>query len=636
MIKFSRTKLKYLTTSFVLLFLLGVLMGANVFAAQSFASIEQLEKNSATEKFTILEIVPQADSGSIGYYIADYEPGATTLSTETQYDNFVTELTAAGLMATDGSAPLSPQEILPWEAPASGAIEITLSAEKNTEVVGTFTASGTEFVEKTAGTSADGYTFVGTGGTHDLDKTGTATHTVYYTTVYATDGIANNNWFKGYVFGNTNSNIDIEVISVAPNDGSIDTENEFETLLKKVDLVVLSAGFDTATKNSLETGYSSNDLQDFQLDLLLGKDTPSATKPTHDGYFDPKNEDMLAVVFDTKLVDLKLPVSPPATTSDNTNIAKLVDELFSYAGKTKDSTVNIGGATTGTKIIDTGFVYKNIYAFTANPNGETEKPALATNEFNMPYQNSLVGIDVTTNPHYSPFYPVLEEIRLENEAREYDRTENSASWINLTTDVTIATCIRHIVDFTLKDLEPIEVKLYKDETDTTEMRFYLMPFVFNSNETLAGSFVTSSTLGDAWIKVYEQNEKYDDREIKFYLYLLDNQNGDMYFDSATNTMKKLPSPVTDELKDVDKFKQTDISGVDSNLFKHFNKSEPSRTFADEPFEISLSSLITDFDKLEDQYETKAYVEIRTKIGARYYSDFSSELALQKLGLLSLG
>ncbi len=633
MIKFSRTKLKYLTTSFMLLFLLGTTMGANVFAAQSFASIEQLEKDSATEPFIILEIVPQADSGSIGYYVADHEPGATTLSTKTQYDNLVTELTNAGLMGvTDDSAPLSPQEIFPWDAPASGALEIALAAEKDTEVVGTFTASGTKFVEKTVGTPADGYRFVGTGGTHDFTPTETgATHTVYYDSFFVTDGIENNNWFKRYVFGNDQSNIDIDVISVTPSDESIDTENELETLLQKVDLVVLSAGFDTATKNSLETGYSTNDLQDFQLDLLLGKDTPSATKPTHNGYFDPENKDMLAVVFDTKLVDLKLTATP----SENTNIAKLAEQLFDYAGKEKDSTVVIDGAITK-KIIDTGFVYKNIYAFTAYPDGATDKPALATSDFNLPYKNPLVGIGVTTSPDYSPFYPVYHEIDIENKAREYDNITNSASWLNLTTDVTIATCIRHIVDFALKDLEPIEIQLYEEKDDTSEMKFYLMPFVFNALDTLAGSFIINSSLGDAWIKVDETNEKYDEREIKFYLYMLDNQNGNMYFDTATNTMKELPSPITDELKDVDKYIQTDISGVDSNIFKHFNKSEPGRTFTNEPFEISISSLITDFDKISNEYETKGFVEVRTKIGARYYSDFSSALTLQKLGLLSLG
>ncbi len=637
MIKFSRTKLKYLTTSFMLLFFLGTIVGANTFAAQSFASIEQLEQNSATQKFTILEIVPKANSGSIGYYVADFEPGATVLSTETQYNNLVAELTAASLMATDGSAPLSPQEIFPWEAPASGAIEIALATEKDTEVVGTFLAnsSGTGKFNQRSATPLT-YEYVKTGGGFDFTSTATgATHTVYYDSFFVTDGIANNNWFKKYVFGNDQSNIDIEVISVTPNDPAIDTENELETLLQKVDLVVLSAGFDTTTKNSLETDYASNDLKLFQLDLLLGKDTPSATKPTHDGYFDPENEDMLAVVFDTKLVDLKLPVSPPATTSDNTNIAKLAEQLFDYSGKTKNSEVIIDGGT-AKKIIDTGFVDRNIYAFTANPDGTSEKPDLATSEFNSPYQNPLVGIGVSSNPHYSPFYPVLKEIEDENDAREYDRTENSASWINLTTDVTIATCIRHIVDFALKDLEPIEIELYEDKDDTAEMKFYLMPFVFNALDTLAGSFITNSSLGDAWIKVDEQNEKYEDRQIKFYLYLLDNQNGDMYFDLTTNTMKELPSPVPNDLKDVDKFIQTDISGVDSNLFKHFNKSEPGRTFSDEPFEISLNSLINDFDELTDEYETKGYVEIRTKIGARYYSDFSSALTLQKLGLLSLG
>ncbi len=104
--KFSQYKYLFITAIFIVL---SLFLSVSGFAYISFNGIEyvkeQSEKNGDT--FVILEILPQALNGSIGFYVANEEPIQSFVTSEAELNSRISQLTAAGLYALDGSAPLN-------------------------------------------------------------------------------------------------------------------------------------------------------------------------------------------------------------------------------------------------------------------------------------------------------------------------------------------------------------------------------------------------------------------------------------------------------------------------------------------------------------------------------------------------
>ena len=117
-------------------------------AATSLSGIEQIKNRGS---FSILEIVPQEGTGSIGYYIGGQEPTANWLdelaakvgkSERKAYaDQLLADLKATGLMGDVGASvttyPIVKtgdyQEYLPWETMPSGADYEELQLDKMEE-----------------------------------------------------------------------------------------------------------------------------------------------------------------------------------------------------------------------------------------------------------------------------------------------------------------------------------------------------------------------------------------------------------------------------------------------------------------------------------------------------------------------
>lgn len=137
-------------------------------AAVSLPYVEKLKKSGDT--FNILEILPDASKGSIGYYIEGQEPCANwaseaankTKDDRSAYVNALfTALSSAGLLGTSDSAPLEKtvladgslyKECFPWD-PHDGFTRMNLDHEEDTTLSlglspvedGEFVQSGNEF-----------------------------------------------------------------------------------------------------------------------------------------------------------------------------------------------------------------------------------------------------------------------------------------------------------------------------------------------------------------------------------------------------------------------------------------------------------------------------------------------------------
>ncbi len=107
----------------------------------SLTGIEALKKSvSASDPYTIVEIVPTADSGTIGFYLPKQEPTVaafqqvTTVSKEdreTAMDAYFTALETAGILSAGNSTPLTKtaedyREYLPWETAPTEAVVLSL------------------------------------------------------------------------------------------------------------------------------------------------------------------------------------------------------------------------------------------------------------------------------------------------------------------------------------------------------------------------------------------------------------------------------------------------------------------------------------------------------------------------------
>ena len=142
-------------------------------AITSLPYVEELKQNSS--KFNILEIVPQAGQGSIGYYIDGQEPCADwaksaaktanahdKASRKAYVDDFFAKLTAAGILGTGNTTPLevgsSYTEVYPWEDHTSDYTKLTLENLETVNVTGTF-----KLAENGAYKQSQDFTFVSNG-----------------------------------------------------------------------------------------------------------------------------------------------------------------------------------------------------------------------------------------------------------------------------------------------------------------------------------------------------------------------------------------------------------------------------------------------------------------------------------------
>ena len=155
--------------------------GQKAEAYKSLPGVEEIKQSS--DSFNILEVVPAAGSGSIGWYISGQEPGVNwvqdklasiqgTAARKTAADSYLASLETAGLLGPSGK-PLTKtsdyKEYTPW-ADRSGASDskpLNLSAEETYPVVGTFseTSGNGEYRADNTYTVAAG----GVGGDYDQD-----------------------------------------------------------------------------------------------------------------------------------------------------------------------------------------------------------------------------------------------------------------------------------------------------------------------------------------------------------------------------------------------------------------------------------------------------------------------------------
>ncbi|MEA4946129.1 MAG: DUF5057 domain-containing protein [Oscillospiraceae bacterium] len=181
-------------------------------SAATYASLKNIEKIKATRKnYTILEIVPQAGTGSIGYYVGGCEPTANWMAETAQKvgssarkayaDGIFTSLQTSGLMGTavgkidaDGNGeadyPLNYtgayKEYLPWE-PVPDATATTALQLKNADgTARTETVSATGTMNPASDTAPGSFSL---GSTPSMvDNGGYVQNVLYFTTGKPADG----------------------------------------------------------------------------------------------------------------------------------------------------------------------------------------------------------------------------------------------------------------------------------------------------------------------------------------------------------------------------------------------------------------------------------------------------------------
>jgi len=149
-------------------------------AATSLPWIEEIKRSRGS--FDILEIVPEAGSGSIGWYIEGQEPGASwaqdklasltsKAAREAAAADYLSSLQTAGLLGAADATPLRKignyTEYAPWERGGTADLKtLTLGAiETHTDVAGTFTpAVGGEY------RADNSYAVSHEGGNRDYDQ----------------------------------------------------------------------------------------------------------------------------------------------------------------------------------------------------------------------------------------------------------------------------------------------------------------------------------------------------------------------------------------------------------------------------------------------------------------------------------
>ncbi|MEG1492477.1 MAG: hypothetical protein RR394_09510, partial [Oscillospiraceae bacterium] len=261
-----------------------------------------------------------------------------------------------------------------------------------------YRAIGTEFrkvAAKTGFFSPDkaGFTYVGTGGTHDIDASAAISieDKISYNYIYFTPGYTNNEWFMKYVFdwehdkGEARPKLSFSVETVV---GNLVTKE----MVNSANLIVLSNGFDLSGNNPYVYAYNS-DIKEDIMGLIF-----AAARVDENG-----NQ-----IFGERgvpiIVDGNLKFDDPAG-------PYFIEETAQTLVKDNKSP---------------NFVDNNIFCSTQ---------PLAIKVFKEPYQG-----DTTI-----PFAQVLEEIKRENAIRAISGIEP------LPAEVTMARAIRAIISYSGRD-----------------------------------------------------------------------------------------------------------------------------------------------------------------------------------------
>ncbi len=584
----ARTKEKmkhYTKKACALLLVAAIFCGAfsiNAFAYTSFNGIEMI-KNSADE-FVILEIVPEVNSGSIGFYVAGQESTSAAVANEDEYNEKVNNLTAAGLYKADGTAPLSPsQRIYPWKTVPSSAVKITLDVSETIEVRGTFTentgAGAFDFE------SENNYKYVETGGDYDFveESTGELAN-ISYNNYYVSEAYTNNNWFKSFVLGDENSLKTIKVNSFTPNNFSANEAdaNSLTAQIASADLIVISAGLSIAspTVTSLENSYGANDLTVAQAKII--EDAVNGGK---------------AIVLDSRIENVEKTATGGET--EPTNIATLTKALISDS-----NAVN-------------GFVRGNVYCFTP----DASRAHLATGGFNLDFGDAL------TNAETAPYYEVYSAIKNENELRKQALSGDAPADYYMPEEISIAAAIRQIISLSFNAKEPV-IQI-TDSTGENEMSNILIPTIYRDSSA-AGADTLLLTDGNKNINIKLQDENEIKRQMELFVYY-EHNDGEYYLSTDGTGKKTMLAIDTKTPSGAQRYLLIPISN---------NTAIESATTGANAINLqitySLPNEIFIYFEALSQNNLSVYLGATTTIGFEQYSALSNELNINKLGLFMIG
>ncbi len=326
--------------------------------ADAYSSLNGISAATSDGTFTIVELIPTAGTGSIGYYVEGQEPIAGDSLQS------LTQLRAAGLVGA--GAPLSEVTpdlyVLPWQ-PRDGADVAYDISETTVSVNGNFVAvSGGAYKLNGVLSDPDEPIPAGTTFTYVTDSSGDynfaqaddgTAYSITYDVVYVESVFVNNNFFSSFVLDG-NASPAITVTSLTPSQLSANP-----ALLQAADLLVLSAGYNLSANSSLQSTYTaSNDISAAAAAAITDY---AKTKP---------------IVLDRRLASV--------------TAAQLSGAV---------NTVIVSGAPSG------GFVRGNVYCFAP----DAQRAQLVTSAFNSAYDGvSAVG---------SAYHEVFTEIQTENRYR---------------------------------------------------------------------------------------------------------------------------------------------------------------------------------------------------------------------------
>ncbi len=574
------------------------------------------------DDFVILEILPQALNGSIGFYIENEEPIQSYVTSEEDLRSRIVQLTAAGLYAQNGSAPLSPQQyILPWQANEnsllvfvplqSTTVKGTMAVAENmgefklkTDTLSNSSNNILDFDEDVASAIEQNSTtnyaenaefiYVGSGGDFNLIETNTESEvTIYYDKAAITTGYINNNWFNLNVLNDEKSAVNVEVISMTPSMLDINSENpnSLNKIIEKADMIVLSAGFDTFANTSMHSNYSANDISSSQAELIKN-------------YVLPQNgEKGLPFIFDARIAGVS-----------NTQIARLVNEIANG----KDMTY--------------GFVFENIYCFAPTLSLNNKRPQLATKDFNQQYESALFNYSGTVNANsfnYNsayPFYSVISEIRFENEWRkQLTNGETAPENYYIPEVVTMATSIRHIINYSYEQNKKPTV-IITDENGNSQNSL-LLPTLYNSSE-LSGTVLSGQNLKLGFYLTDLNTHK----DIVVVQLFYESKNGNYYFDNIAGEIKKIAEGIN--AGSTQKFSVVQMPQSIIDILQDF--ASTNTPINNEFFTFNIENEIINALAIENQNDIQLYLQANVKTGYRNYNALSPVFTLKKLGLLPLG
>ncbi len=582
----TKEKMKYYTRkACALLLVAAIFCGAfsiNAFAYTSFNGIEMI-KNSADE-FVILEIVPVAGSGSIGFYIKGQESTSAAITSVAEYNEKVNNLTAAGLYKTDGSAPLSPaQRIYPWQTVPSGAVEITPTSAQTVDITGTFTEKPDDDGAFDL-TGVNSYEYVGTGGGYDFAEGTGTTATVSYNNYYINSAYTNNNWFNSFVLGDATSAKSIKVNSLTPNGLSTD-EAVLSAQIASADLIVISAGLNitSSSANSMESGYETNDL------------TVAQARIIEDAVNDGK-----AIVLDSRIEEVE---KTTGSETEPTNIAILARALISDSDAAN------------------GFVSGNVYCFTP----DASRAHLATGGFNLDFGDAL------TNAETAPYYEVYSAIEEENELRRQALGSAAApADYYMPSEITMAAAIRQILSLSFNAKEPV-IQI-TDSTGANEMSNILIPTIYRESISATGADTLLLTEGNKKINIKLQDENEISRQMELFVYYEDS-DGAYYLNTDVVTGEKSMLAIDASTPSgAQRYSRITIS----NTADIENALTNANAIKDLQMAYSLPNEIFNHFEALNENNLSIYIQATTTIGFTPYSALSNELSINKLGLFMIG